>query len=128
MMLSRPIMEERPGMGTLVIGSDESALALLETLLRNPDAEVPEAEVDNLPRFEMHGLRPAKSSRPPCKTIVSVRRLSPSAKQSNSSSRAAPAERAKPRSDLIRRLTGVSHRLSSPNQPTLQQRLQCRLG
>ena len=74
------------------------------------------------------GIRPAKSSSPSSKAIVSVRRLSPSAKQSNSSSRAAPAECAKPRSDLIRRLTGVFHRLSSPNQPTLQQRLQYRLG
>jgi len=54
MMLSRPIMEERPGMGTLVIGSDESALALLESLLRDPNAAMPEVEFDNWPRFEMH--------------------------------------------------------------------------
>ncbi|MCI8210776.1 hypothetical protein AUC61_14655 [Pseudomonas sp. S25] len=41
-------------MGALVIGNDESALALLETLLRDPDATVPEVEFDDWPRFEMH--------------------------------------------------------------------------
>lgn len=41
-------------MGTVVIDSDESALALLETLLREPDAAIPKVEFDDWPRFEMH--------------------------------------------------------------------------
>lgn len=41
-------------MGTVVIDCDESALALLETLLREPDVPVPNVEFDGWPRFEMH--------------------------------------------------------------------------
>ncbi|GFZ70560.1 hypothetical protein PSE10C_13020 [Pseudomonas amygdali pv. eriobotryae] len=41
-------------MGTVVIENDESALALLETLLREPDAEMPNVEFKDWPRFEMH--------------------------------------------------------------------------
>ncbi|QNR42537.1 hypothetical protein [Pseudomonas syringae] len=41
-------------MGTVVIENDESALALLETLLREPDAEMPKVEFKDWPRFEMH--------------------------------------------------------------------------
>ncbi|MBI6558135.1 hypothetical protein LN426_19335 [Pseudomonas syringae] len=41
-------------MGTVVIDNDESALALLETLLREPDAEMPKVEFENWPRFELH--------------------------------------------------------------------------
>ncbi|GFM73726.1 hypothetical protein PSCICL_47180 [Pseudomonas cichorii] len=41
-------------MGNLVINSDESALDLLEMLLREPDSLIPEIEFHNWPRFEMH--------------------------------------------------------------------------
>ena len=41
-------------MGTVVIDSDESALALLETLLREPDANLPQVEFEGWPRFELH--------------------------------------------------------------------------
>lgn len=41
-------------MGTVVIDNDASALALLETLLREPDVAIPEVEFKDWPRFEMH--------------------------------------------------------------------------
>lgn len=41
-------------MGTVVIDNDEAALALLETLLREPDTPIPEIEFKDWPRFEMH--------------------------------------------------------------------------
>ena len=41
-------------MGTVVIDDDVSALSLLETLLREPDAEMPNVKFNNWPRFEMH--------------------------------------------------------------------------
>ncbi len=41
-------------MAKLVIKDDESALKLLETLLKDPDAPLPEVEFKNWPRFEMH--------------------------------------------------------------------------
>lgn len=41
-------------MGTVVIDNDDSALALLETLLRDPDLPVPDVEFKDWPRFEMH--------------------------------------------------------------------------
>lgn len=41
-------------MATVVIDNDESALALLETLLRDPDLPAPDVEFKDWPRFEMH--------------------------------------------------------------------------
>lgn len=41
-------------MGKVVIRDDESALQLLETLLKDSDAPLPEVAFENWPRFEMH--------------------------------------------------------------------------
>lgn len=41
-------------MHKVVVKDDESALALLEEILRKPDAPVPEVEFEGWPRFEMH--------------------------------------------------------------------------